>query len=109
MLPDRYKRAKVETMTLVANSRLLATIPNIRRLPHEEFGPGGASCAFAASVNIDPNRRAIVTEQPAHRRRGLTLHGRQHMAVMCRCWLRRPDGSLSSTSCLRRKTPRSPP
>jgi hypothetical protein len=39
-------------LTLVANSRLLATIPKIRRPPHEEFGPDGASCEFAITVKI---------------------------------------------------------
>ena len=38
-------------LTLVANSRLLATIPKIRRPPHEEFGPDSASCEFATTVN----------------------------------------------------------
>jgi hypothetical protein len=44
-------------LTLVANSRLLATIPYIRRLPHEEFGPGRASCEFATSVKIGVKQR----------------------------------------------------
>ena len=43
------------TLTLVANSRLLATIPKIRRPPREEFGPDSASCEFATTVNLDSN------------------------------------------------------